>query len=286
MFCNNCGSEVAGGIKFCPNCGQPITQPVEQSQPMVEQPQPVVQPQPVYSSVSSEMEQMTASNGGSGANVVALLCGIFGLILSIIAGPLFGIAGAGITFLLSVLGIIFGIAAKKGSAGMKGTGGMVCGIIGTVFSIIYAAGCFWCGSALSDYVGKSGTSIGLYGCIGGTFMESHDSLSKYVSASNDSSDRQLCDTVRSAILTAMSDPDVIFDDDVEYPKEDKWIDISKVMKCDVYGDYVADIIGTDDPSDQLKSGDSLEVYISGTTVVVRVDGNEDIYAGPIDSIDD
>ena len=25
MYCNNCGSEIADGAKFCSNCGTPVT---------------------------------------------------------------------------------------------------------------------------------------------------------------------------------------------------------------------------------------------------------------------
>lgn len=302
MYCKNCGTDVTEGTKFCPNCGKPVDQPqqagaVQPQMPVQPQqayiPEPPVNqnaqqaPQPMaYSYAASESAQIAAENGGKGANVGALLCGIIGLILSFIAGPTFGVIGSGIALVLCILGIIFGISAKKGSAGARGTGGMVCGIIGAIFSALFCAGCALCGSAINETFGDGGMSFGMYGCVGGTLIETKGAVSTYQSKADISADTQLCDTVRTAITTAMMDPDVLNNPSAEYPKQDRWISIDKVMDCDVFGDAVKDIIGTKNPAKKLNNGDDLEVYITGNIVVVRVVGYEDIYAGPIEKIDD
>ncbi len=43
MFCKNCGNQINGGEKFCPNCGTPV-----EVQPAYNQ-EPVYNPQPEYS---------------------------------------------------------------------------------------------------------------------------------------------------------------------------------------------------------------------------------------------
>lgn len=69
----------------------------------------------------------------NGLSIAALVCGILGIIGSFIPILCY------FTFVLAVLGIIFGVKARKTSAENKkglATAGLVLGIIGTSFSAI------------------------------------------------------------------------------------------------------------------------------------------------------
>lgn len=105
MVCTNCGTQMAEGTAFCPNCGaaQGVQAPV--------QPQ-----QPVYG-------YQAAPQPAKGLAVAALVMGILSFFLfPIVTG---------------LLGIIFGgVAKSKGNRSGMATAGIVCGIIGLVAWVI------------------------------------------------------------------------------------------------------------------------------------------------------
>lgn len=73
--------------------------------------------------------------------------------------------------MLAILAIVLGINAKKQTNGAKGQTGFVCGLIGLIFAVIFAAGCAICGAAESS---TTKTSYTCYGCIGGSCLVAND----------------------------------------------------------------------------------------------------------------
>ena len=86
------------------------------------------------------------NNNSKGLSIAALVCGILGIIGSFIPIVCY------VTFILAILGIVFGVKARKtalpGETGLA-TAGLVLGIIGTVFGALgcdlchLRAGCGW-----------------------------------------------------------------------------------------------------------------------------------------------
>ena len=79
----------------------------------------------------------TAGTRGNGVAVAGFVCGLIGAILSII--PFFWLVFPGI---LDVLGIVFGIRGRRNAAagatqGGLATAGLVLGIVGLVFFVLW-----------------------------------------------------------------------------------------------------------------------------------------------------
>ena len=147
MYCSSCGSLIKDGQSFCPNCGTPVTQPVQpvQSVPPVQTaPQPVVQPvsqpaaQPVYYQPVPQMPAavhdapVKKSRGFAiagfilGISAVAFCFIIFVNLVSIFEG----LAGA----ILSILGLVKKNGKLKAMA--------VIGLILSVFAL-FVSGLMW-----------------------------------------------------------------------------------------------------------------------------------------------
>ncbi len=74
-------------------------------------------------------------------------------------------------------------------------------------------------------------------------------LIKYIEKSKVSSDVQVCDTVRTAYVTALSDPDVVNASSFAVPTSLT----EPIATTNPVGSCVVDILGTSSPSTQLKS---------------------------------
>lgn len=96
----------------------------------------------------------------------SLVCGIVSLVVGIIGGITFGIIGAAIALVTGIIGVVMGVGAKKETNGTKGTGGMVCGILGIVFGALFAISCTVCGAESEGY--------GCYGVVGGPMCLAND----------------------------------------------------------------------------------------------------------------
>lgn len=145
MFCKNCGNQVPDEANVCPNCGTVLKQNPQQ---------------PKY----------TMPNHGSGNDssaVVALACGITGIVVAVLGGILFGIFGGIIGIILGVVAVVAGTNAKKASNNAKGTGGFICGLLALIFGVVFTAGCGICGC--TDPTGYT-----CYGCVGGSCKASND----------------------------------------------------------------------------------------------------------------
>lgn len=156
MFCGNCGNQVPDGANVCPNCGTPVAGAA---------PQQSVQPTPAP-------QAPAASNPNA---MIALVCGIVSIVLAVLGGIMFGVIPAVIAIALGIVALVLGINVNKTSPEKKGNGGLVCGIIGLVFGVIFAAGCSICGCTSGGY--------GCYGCVGSSCKASSD-ISKGVNSLN------------------------------------------------------------------------------------------------------
>jgi hypothetical protein len=70
--------------------------------------------------------------------VAALVCGILGIVGSFIPMVQY------VTFVLSILGIIFGAIARKKGGGAMATAGLILGIIGVATTVISTLVCVAC----------------------------------------------------------------------------------------------------------------------------------------------
>ena len=194
MFCGNCGNQVPEGANVCPNCGTPLAgASVQQAAPKEEvnftqaAPQPdaaytqaTPQPDAAYGQAAPQPDmnygQAAAPQPGmnyaqpvpqSNANTtIALVCGIVSIVLSVLGGILFGVIPAVISVALGVVAVVLAININKTSPEKKGNAALICGIIGLVFGVVFAAGCSICGCASGGYT--------CYGCVGGSCKASSD----------------------------------------------------------------------------------------------------------------
>lgn len=109
MFCQNCGSMLEEGVKFCPNCGASIAQPEPVRETAVNEPVQPTFETPVYE------QPVVKSNPAADALSTPIL--IFGIL---------GIAFAS-SFYLSILGIIFSGIAKSKVRQFLAEGGVLSG---------------------------------------------------------------------------------------------------------------------------------------------------------------
>jgi|GEM_PF-1881753 len=161
-FCQNCGAPVAEGAKFCAGCGTPIVAaaaptPAPAPTPV---PTPAPTPAPVPTPVYAPVKQKTP---GKGFGITSMILGILGAIAAF--GNVFG-EEAGIMDLLegkyayfdgteselymsfvvmailSVLGLIFGLAAKaRGYKNGISVSGIILSIVGIAIIVFAVAVC-------------------------------------------------------------------------------------------------------------------------------------------------
>ena len=99
-------------------------------------------------------------NNGKGMSIAALVCGILGVVLCWV--PI----ASWVVLVLSILGIVFGAnGMKKSKAAGQSQGlaiaGLVCGIVGAVFSLIGAI-CTTCTMCAVCSYGSSISSLAYY----------------------------------------------------------------------------------------------------------------------------
>ena len=172
MFCGNCGNQVPDGANVCPNCGTPVAGAAPQQSV---QPTPAPQADP-YAQAAPYAQPMPQAPAASNPNaMIALVCGIVSIVLAVLGGIMFGVIPAVLAIALGIVALVLGINVNKTSPEKKGNGGLVCGIIGLVFGVIFAAGCSICGCTSGGY--------GCYGCVGSSCKASSD-ISKGVNSLN------------------------------------------------------------------------------------------------------
>ena len=106
-------------------------------------------------------------------------------------------------------------------------------------------------------------------------------LIKYIEKTNVSSDTQLCDSVKTAITTAMLDPSVINGTNANIPTNSTFSDVAEISSGD-FKTAVDEILGFDvkDIDKHLKStpaktsGKVQFKIVNSTSVHVQVDGSD------------
>ncbi len=105
------------------------------------------------------MRPQQPANDGKGLSIAAIVCGILGIIGGFI--PVVGY----FTFILAILGIIFGVIGRKKSTAVYGkpsglaTAGLVLGIIGTAFGVLgVVCSCICTATICAAAEGASGLS--------------------------------------------------------------------------------------------------------------------------------
>lgn len=122
MFCGKCGNQLPEGTKFCPNCGEPLSQTANEQRQIV-----------INNTVNSQK--------GSALSICSMVCGILSIALCCISC---------IGVILGILAIVFGVIALLTGAGGRGMAitGIVTGIIGSGLIIVMMAG----GFSITEYL--------------------------------------------------------------------------------------------------------------------------------------
>ena len=151
-ICDNCGAQMPDEALCCTNCGTPLAASQVPNHPDQQQndqkqadPQPTQQqPNPQPNSQPVNYQQVPYQQGGNpdvnNKAIAALALGVGGLVLIFLA-PFLANFPAFIGLVVCIIGIVLGVKARNElpvghpNRGMA-TGGMVCGIIGTVIGSI------------------------------------------------------------------------------------------------------------------------------------------------------
>ena len=122
-YCSKCGSQLADGVAFCPNCGTKVDAP---AQPTYQSAQPTYQSQPTY----QYQPQPTYQTAQPATNGVAIAALIF-------------------AFFFNLVGLILGCVGLSKSKELNGAGrgmsiaaiviSIISMVIGLIVSIIYIA---------------------------------------------------------------------------------------------------------------------------------------------------
>lgn len=185
-----------------------------------------------------------------GKGIAATICGVISLIGCL--GP--------IAFICGIVAIFVGANARKKSQKTTGTAGMVMGIIGVVLSILATVFIILC----------------MAGIMGSQVVEYTDK----VDVSNDT---MICDTVNTAITTALYDPSCQDEESlefIEYYGDGYYYDIYNIFSDDcAFALTVQEVMGYDSYEDLCDSLDSegaysIEFAIDGYDVSTRVSGTD------------
>lgn len=208
--------------------------------------------QTMYESDTANLKELHKGKG-----VAATICGIVSLIGCL--GP--------ISFICGIVAIIVGVNARKKSNKATGTAGMVMGIIGTVLSVI---GTIIMLVVVAPLVLGAGIMAPQFG--------------NYMDKTEISHDTQLCDSVRTAIVTCMMDPAIYADEDavdfMDYYCDGYYYDISVMFYEDnEFTESFQDILGVDSYSelcDKLESDGAytIEFCADYNEVYVRIPGTD------------
>lgn len=200
---------------------------------------------------SQELQDLAALKQlHKGKGVTATVFGIISLIACL--GP--------VSFICGIVAIIVGGVARKRSQKTTGTAGMVMGIIGVVISLLTTVFII----------------LGMAGIMG-------PQLVHYVDKTEISSDTQICDMVKTAIMTALYDPSCQDEESlefVEYYGDGYYYDLEAIYDDDcAFAEAVKETLGYDDYDelcDLLKSDGAygIEFSIDGYNVSTRISGTD------------
>lgn len=135
-------------------------------------------------------------------------------------------------------------------------------------------------------IGILGTIVGLISAIVLLFLAGTlgSQAAKYTEKTNISYDTQLCDTVRTAILTSCLDPSVVTDPNAGIPEEGVWIDVADINTNTAFGKTFSELMGMKPAEIEShikskyngKKASGMQFKISGNTVEVRIQNSENI----------
>lgn len=159
MYCNNCGQELREGVSFCSNCGAPVP-PREENADYVahdtygnsydydnvtyeEVPQEHIEPRP---------EQQRTTGGDNPPSdtkaIVSLCCGVFAAIC------MFTGAGSILGLIAAIVGLVFGIKARKENPSTMATVGVILCALNVALCALVFIGCLAClGSGIAAGTG-------------------------------------------------------------------------------------------------------------------------------------
>ncbi len=202
---------------------------------------------------SQELQDLAALRQiHKGKGVGAIVLGIISLIGCL--GP--------ISFICGIIAICLGASARKKSRKTTGTAGMVLGIVGVMLSAV---------TVLTIVLMLSGVM--------------GPQLLAYSAKADASNDMMVCDAVRSAVTTAMLDPEVVTDEAstefIQQYCQGGYYDVEILFEEDnafteTFRSYM-DADSYDDILDSLKSkdADSIEFAVEdGIYVIVRIPGTD------------
>lgn len=185
-----------------------------------------------------------------GKGIAATICGIISLLGCL--GP--------IAFICGIVAIFVGANARKKSQKTTGTAGMVMGIIGVVLSLL-----------VTIFI-----ILGMAGIMAPQVVEYTDK----VDVSNDT---MICDTVNTAITTALYDPSCQDEESLEfvsYYGDGYYYDLSAIYDNDcAFAASVREMLGYssyDELCDSLDSSGAygVEFCIEGYDVSTRISGTD------------
>ncbi|MBR2783928.1 MAG: zinc-ribbon domain-containing protein [Firmicutes bacterium] len=157
MHCTNCGSELPENVSFCPNCGTrvaaapepaPAPEPPRQEPPQPE-PEPAPEPEPEprrdvqpWPEEPYHAEEPAKQPKDTKA-IISLVCGVIAAITMFTGG------GAIIGIVAAIVGLIFGINARKENPSTMATVGIVlCALTLVLCALIFIA-CVACVGGLA-----------------------------------------------------------------------------------------------------------------------------------------
>lgn len=143
-FCKHCGAQIEDTVAFCPNCGTDVSESAVNTGAS----EPIVEPAPQYNAYHPEQPQnaapyqpyQTYQNPGVYPEGKLNGLAIAGFIVSIASFFICGISSI-VGLILSIIGMVQIKNSVKAGVPQRGNGfaiaGLVLGIIGVVFIVIY-----------------------------------------------------------------------------------------------------------------------------------------------------
>ncbi|MBR5429878.1 MAG: zinc-ribbon domain-containing protein [Firmicutes bacterium] len=141
MICPNCGRELPEGVFFCPNCGVPVADRQPENGAAAD-PGPT---RPYEDYQEEHLQHRPEPQSGAGQTppndtkaIVSLCCGVVAAICMLTgAGSVIGIVAA-------VVGLVFGIKARKENPSTMATVGIVLCALNLLLCALVFVGCLAC----------------------------------------------------------------------------------------------------------------------------------------------
>ena len=158
MHCTNCGHELLDGVNFCSNCGAPVPPREESPEPEYvhdsygntyedvtyeEVPHEHIEPRPEPQRTANGPEQPSDTKA-----IVSLCCGVFAAIC------MFTGAGSILGLIAAIVGLVFGIKARKENPSTMATVGIILCALNVALCALVFIGCVAClGSGIAAGTG-------------------------------------------------------------------------------------------------------------------------------------